>query len=226
MNSSDLYARFRSDVFDVQEPYLWSDTEVYAYLDAAQKQFCRLTGGILDSSSALTQVAVMSGDPWVNIDPRILKIQKIFRASDFGPVDPVTLEDLDRLGQEADYGFQRRYRLDNMPGEVRYAITNMEANKLRLLRVPVAADTLQLTVYRLPLKTINDADQKLEIAEQHHEFLLLGMKARAYRKQDAETRDDRKAGAFEGEFRLYCDQARQERERREHKPRTIGYGGI
>lgn len=226
MNSTDLHSRFRADVFDDREPYLWSDVEVYAYADATQKQFCRLAGGILDSTSTLTQIAVTSGNPWVSIDPRILKVQRIHRLSDFEPVDPISLEDLTKLGDEADYGTVRRFKLDNMPGEVRYAITNMEADKLRLLRVPVADDTLQLTVYRLPLKSINDADQKLEIAEQHHEYLLLGMKARAYRKQDAETRDARRASAFEGEFRLYCDQARQERERREHKPRIVGYGGI
>ncbi len=226
MNSSDLYDRFRADVFDTRQPYLWSDLEVYSYMDAAQKQFCRRAGGILDSTSDLTQLSFAANQVWVATSPLILAVQRAQRLSDFQRVDVLSVEELTRLSDGNDYGTQRQFRLDNQTGEVRYAINNLEVDKLRLLRIPKAADTIALTVYRLPLKSISDADQKFEIAEQHHEYLLWGMKALAYLKQDAETRDDGKAQRFQQQFLAYCEQARQERERREHKPRSMTYGGI
>lgn len=226
MNSSDLYDRFRADVFDTREPYLWSDLEVYGYMDAAQKQFCRKAGGILDSTSALTQLSFQANQAWVATSPLILAIQRAQRLSDFKTVDVISVEELARLGGGDDYGVQLQFRLDNQPGEVRFAVNNLEVDKLRLLRIPKVADTLALTVYRLPLKSITDGDQKFEIAEPHHEYLLWWMKALAYMKQDAETRDDGKAQRFQQQFLAYCEQARQERERREHKPRSMTYGGI
>lgn len=226
MNTTDLYDRFRSDVYDTQEPYLWSDVEVFQYMDAAQKQFCRLAGGIADSTSPLTQVSVSTGEPWAAIDSRILKIRRVQRQSDSKKVEVINHEDLDRLLDGDDYGTRRQFKLDNMPGEVRFIITNMEQDKIRLIRVPAVDDTLEMSVYRMPLKSVTGKDQKFEIHEQHHEYLLHWMKKLAYSKQDAETRNDKVAETNETKFRQYCDQARLEREAREHKARVISYGGI
>jgi predicted heme/steroid binding protein len=226
MNSSDLYDRFRTDVFDTAEPYLWTDGEVFAYMDAAQKQFCRLSGGIKDASSALTQVPIVATEAWVTYDPRILKITRANRLSDFRKVEVMTIESLESVNAADDYGIASAYTLDNIQGAVQAIVTNLEDGKIRLVRVPKENDTLQLAVYRLPLVTINDTDMALEIDEQHHEYLLLWMKKLAYSKQDAETRDDKKAAANELAFRAYCEQARAERERREHKARPMAYGGI
>ena len=227
MNAGELLSRFRTEVADTQLPYLWSDEEILAYIDAAQNQFCRLAGGILDSTSALTQVAVTISDAWVSISPRILAIRRIQRLSDYAPVDPISLEDFERMGDD-DYGTARRYRLDASEGLVRYAVVNMATDALRLVPIPAAAETLDMTVYRLPLAavSVDTIDTALEIAAHHQEYLLWWMKHLAYSKQDAETRDDRKAQTFDGKFRAYCEQARQERERREHKPRAVAYGGI
>ena len=52
------------------------------------------------------------------------------------------------------------------------------------------------------------------------------MVALAYNKQDAETYDKSKAEERAAKFLSYCDQAKTEQGRREHKYRTISYGGI
>lgn len=226
MDSTSLYNRFRSDVYDEAEPFLWKKDEVYAYMDAAQKQFCRLAGGIADSSSRFTQLTVTAGDAWVALDPRILKIRRAQRQSDSKKLDVINHEDLDRLLDGDDYGTRRQFKLDNMPGEVRFLITNMEQDKIRLVRVPAVDDVIELSVYRLPLATITGPQQKLEIHEQHHEYLMRWMKHLAYSKQDSQTRNDKLADSNEAAFRVYCEQARQEREAREHKPRVVTYGGI
>jgi hypothetical protein len=51
------------------------------------------------------------------------------------------------------------------------------------------------------------------------------MKHLAHLKQDAETYDRGRADQFRTEFFAYCDQAKAEREKREHKFRTVAYGG-
>jgi hypothetical protein len=52
------------------------------------------------------------------------------------------------------------------------------------------------------------------------------MKHLAHEKQDAETYDRGRSMEFRDKFLAYCDQAKAERERREHKYRTVAYGGI
>lgn len=226
MDTATLYNRFRNDCFDLKEPYLWTDAEVFQYMDAAQKMFCVKAGGIADASSDLTKATITTGDPWVTIDPRILAIRRASLASTGAKVELVSHEKLDTLGGIDDYGVVARPRLDNRPGAVRYAVTNMEQDKLRVISVPAEDDVLELLIYRTPLKTITGKGQQFEINERHHEYLLMWMKALAYRKQDAETRNDKLALTSEQQFLAYCEQARQDRERKEHAPREVTYGGL
>ena len=57
MNSTEVVGLFRETVGDGAAPYLWNDVEAFRFLDDAQKMFCRLTGGLGDASSAITQLA-------------------------------------------------------------------------------------------------------------------------------------------------------------------------
>ena len=82
-----------------------------------------------------------------------------------------------------------------------------------------------MTLEQAAEKDHHRATVALEIDEQHHLHLLDGMKRLAYRKEDAETYDRGRADQFDAAFYAYCDQAKAERERREHKYRTIPYGG-
>jgi len=66
MNSSDALEVFREEMNDEATPYLWSDSLVFRYLDQAQKNFCRWTEGIEDSTTtAITQATVTAGVDWV-----------------------------------------------------------------------------------------------------------------------------------------------------------------
>lgn len=227
MDSTELYARFRADVYDSREPYLWSDTEVFQYMDAAYKQFVRLTGGIADASSDLTQLPVSAGDPWVSLDPRVIDIRRASLQSNGRELVIANHASLANYVAAYDYGFARPPRIDNTTGEPRYLVTDLEQDRLRMIPVPVAADTIELAVHRLPLKPIKGKGEKFaEVPEQHHEYFLLWMKKLAYSKQDAETRNDKLAERFDGEFRVYCGQAKAERGRREHRVRTVAYGGL
>jgi hypothetical protein len=226
MDSTSLIKLFRADVNDTLKPYLWTDPELLSYLDDAQKMFARLTGGISDASSDVTRLEGLAGEAFVTISPRILKIRQVQRVSDARDLDILNFEDLQNTLAVDDYGFQQGFKLDNQQGEVRAVISGMEQGKLRLLRIPEADVSLQMIVYRMPLKDIVDFDQKLEIEEQHHRHLMLWMRALGHQKPDAETYDRTMAQAYEAKFYGYCDQAKAERERKEHKYRTVAYGGI
>lgn len=226
MTPDDALSLFRNRVFDVAKPYLWSDEEIYGYMDDAQKQLCRLTGGISDSTSDVTQAAVSIGDEYVDIDKRILKLRRVTRLSDYAKVDIWNFEDLERPTDVDDYGIRMSLKLDATTGPIKALIMGMERNKARLVAIPEADDTLSFIVYRMPLEDITASSQEFEVEEQHHQYLLYWMMKLAYEKQDAETFNRAKSEEMEAKFRAYCDEVRHERELREHKYRTVAYGGI
>jgi hypothetical protein len=216
VDSTEVYDAFRSDVDDQEETFNWPDTDVYRYMDDAQKMFCRLTGGLSDSTSALTVLNYTTASDWVSISPLILKIRDAWNSTTGKPLDIINFENLNKLG----------LHFDGLPGLTTQIITGMEPHKVRLSRFPNASGTIQLLVDRLPLKKIDDADQALEVDDQHKDGLLLLMKSRAYNKQDAEVLDKKKAMDFETDFRAYCTAAKYERERAMHKTRVVAYGGV
>lgn len=229
MDTTQLVERFRSEVMDEVEPYLWSDTEVLAYADKAQEMLCRLTNGIQDSiTPEVCQISYARGDIWVNVHPKILRVRFILKASDGNEVHLMNFEDFQANGVYAgdDYGIPYKFKIDNSMGRVEFLVLGMQEGKGRLVKVPDASDVLNLTVERLPLCTIDGFDQKLEVRDEHHEALLLWMKHRAYMKQDGEAYDKVKADENEVRFRQYATTAKQEKERLRHKYRSVKYGGI
>lgn len=232
MTPAQLKDLFRSDTRDEATPYLWSDAEIFVYMDDAQKMFCRKGGGIADSSSAMCAIPVQAGDTYVDYDSRILKLRDLRRASDGRNVNILNFEDLghpgsamDDYGQTVPFGAGGK-KFATEPSPITGVVVGMEVNKLRLVAPAIADDTLRAIVYRLPLATITGTSTAFEIDEQHHRHLLHWMKHLAHEKQDAETYDRGRSTEFQAKFLAYCDEAKAERERREHKYRTVAYGGI
>lgn len=226
MNSTDLRNAFRSDMRDEVAPYLWSDSELYRYINDAQIQFCKREGGIRDATSAVTQVAVAIGEAFADISPSILTIRQATRASDGREIEILNLENIQQMHAHAtDYGALASPSAMNTAGPLEAVILGMEAFKVRWVHIPVAADTVNLVVDRMALTPVTGANIDLEIAEEHHEHLLLWMKHRALLKQDAETYDKGRSDQFRSAFEEYCMEAKRTRERRDHKFRTVAYGG-
>lgn len=240
MDSSELLSAFRTELYDLphdieaQGPQLWEDDEIYGYIDEAQKLFCRLVGGIGDGSSPLTQLSIAPvsvTDPtthvvtttpasdWVTVSPLILKFRDAYTGVEARPVEIVNYEDMPT------HGIRFNGRTSRRPEAL---VIGIEPGRARIYPAPTLESTgvIQLIVDRLPLKSINDSDQKLEIGEMHHINLLMWMKHRAYSKQDADTYDAKKANDFDAEFRTYCEMAKREKERAKSKVRIVAYGGI
>ncbi len=217
MDSTALKDRSRLDLADTEEPFLWSDEELYDYSDDAQKMFTRLTGGLPDASSALATVLSFSAtSDWVATHPSILKVRQAYRPDTGNKIDVVNYEDLGNLG----------IRLDGRKGEPKVLIIGMEENRAKLYPAPETSGTIQLLVDRMPLKDITDGDQKLEVADKHSNGLRMWIKARAYMKQDAETYDKRQADDCEAQFTAYCAMCKLEKDRAKHKTRVVVYGGL
>jgi hypothetical protein len=218
VDSTGLVDLFRIEIADATSPFLWSDLEAYGFADDAQKMFARLTGGIPDASSAITQLPFDIGQADIKLDTRILKVRDAYRVSDGSEISVINYENMTKEG----------VRFDGKTGPVRTVVIGADSKLAYFLPIPTIADTIQLLVDRLPLETLTEDDepQDLEIDEHHHRHLMLWMKSLAYMKQDAETFDKSKSTEFENKFRAYCAEAKAEKDRRKHKTRVVTYGGI
>ena len=215
MISGELHELFRKDVGDTVAPYLWSEEEAYAYMNDAYVQFVRLTFGVSDVTSDVTQISVTAGEKYSELDPRILKIRKATLLSNNRPVKIRNAGDGDE--QPGDLA----------PGHVHSMIIGEQDDLCRWAQVPVTDDTVALSVYRLPLNEItSDNDNFTDVRPHHHLHLMKWMKHLAYAKQDAETFDKSKSDQCKQEFEIYCAGAWREMERQRSKVRTVKYGGL
>lgn len=225
MNTTALYDLFRSDVVDLAMPYLWSDSEVFSYMDDAQKMFVRNGIGIGDvTTPAVVEVDVVAGEEYAAIHPSILTIRAARLVSTGRELSLRNLQDTSGRGFD---DYQNAFgSSEHRPGPVRGMVIGEEVNKVRWVGIPQADDSVRLSVYRLPLTPISGAGQAFEIREEHHRTLLYWMKALAYLKSDAETFDRARSRENENTFYALCAKAKDEAERYKHKPRVVQYGGI
>lgn len=239
MTPKNLFDRFRSDLADIALPVLWTDVEVCSYMHDAQQKLCRLTEGLRDVSSRATQISFAAGDIFVPLDPSILRIRSAVLASTNRPVRVVSYEDV--VGMDGTlqglpflglYGSLQAFTTDlTLTGVVVAVIIGMEEGKLRLIRTPLTDDSLVLMIERLPLCSlavakVADLPRAFEVREEHHLAMLLWMKHLAYAKDDVETYDGAKSEKMKSAFEAYCADAKNEKQRRNSKPRLIAYGGL
>ncbi len=226
MNSTELLEAFRLDTVDTADPPLWSDPEIYRYLNDAYFQFVRITGGVADFTSEACEVGITAGEDTSLLHPSIMRVMSAKRRSDNREIEVVNITDL-HAHYRSDYGVRVKQFLDDTPGPVRMMVLGMQRDLVRWVQVPEFDDAVDMVVYRLPLAPITGAGQTLDgIEEMHHLHLLDWMKHLAYKKQDAETfspKDSERSGQA---FLAYCDQVRAEWERYKHKTRVVAYGGI
>ena len=214
-DSTDLKDAFRAEVLDLEKPYLWSDAEIFRYGDEAQKKFCRLTDGIEDMRSPLTQLTIQPGQEWLEVSPKILKFRGATDAAGRS-LDLVAADRVEALG----------IRFGGTAGRVRCLVQGFERNALRVSGTTTEPMPIKLSVFRLPLKKLDDEGVPLEIDDQHRASLLLWMKHLAYAKQDAETLDRAASRENYELFHEYCAAAKVEQHRRRFPVGAIQYGGL
>ena len=94
MTSDELYEAFREDIVDVAKPYLWSDAEVWRYMNDAYSMLVRLTQGIPDADSEATELQIVANDANGELHPSILRIMSATRRSDGAEIKVINATDL------------------------------------------------------------------------------------------------------------------------------------
>lgn len=229
MTPSELFENFRIEVDDVAEPFLWTSGEIDRYMDRAQREFARATDAFLDATTpSVTRVAVSTSSALVALSPLVLKVRRAELVSTSQPVAVSTVAEMD-LGAITgrDYGLRVPYRWRTATGTPQFALTDFQRQKLLLVPKPVVADTLGLIVYRLPLETLTNESEELEVIDtDHQEGLLLYMQYLAYLKQDTETYNPKRSAAAKVEWKAFTAEVKQTFKRQRHVHRPVAYGGL
>ena len=213
MNSTELLDYSRAQLVDAVRPYLWSDSEIFIFMNEAQSMFCRLTDGIADANTPeVTVVPVVTGEIFAETHPAILTFRNASLSSTGVELDIKNHTDI--------------HKWANQTGQVTQMIIGLQDNLVRWNYTPAVDDEVNLLVYRRPLEDITDADQELEVDGRHHVSLVHWIKHLAFGKQDTETYDGNASEQAGMAFRAYCAQVKVEQERYKHKPRSVAYGGI
>lgn len=215
---------FRAEVEDEVQPYLWSDTEFYEYLDEAQKEFARETDYFKDvSTPELTRLTVTADDPWVPLDPRVVEVRRVSTTDSSLPIQIVNAIELDHKYLSDAYGAAST-NWDTARGTPKLVVADLETDKLRLVPTPVQGTTLKLHIIRLPLEDVEGPESQLEISENsYRRSLLMFAKSMAYMKHDSETYSPEKAATYRADFYNYCGIVKSRQKRKQRRVGTVRY---
>lgn len=195
MNLTALEALFRADIKDAATPYLFSQAQVWAWLNEAEREACLRADLIFDeATAAVCQVAVTAGTASYTLHAKITRVAyATFLATGASAEDRVVLELVDRIELT-----RRRPHWRTETEEPRELI--VEQRKARFGCIPQDDGTLALECYRLPLNDMAAADAEPEIGAAHHLGLVQWAKYRAYLVPDTETYDEAAAERALAEF--------------------------
>ena len=240
----ELKDRFRLDVDDVEggqagADFLWSDTEVFDYMDEAQRMFVRRTEILRKThpfSTTLTEIAytapiitAVNLDGFITYNPEIIRPlrARMSLAANADPLRIITMEDLDNGFFIRDFGLIFTQDWQTKTGPARFLVTNMQEDQWRLVPIPLIDDTVELTVLHMPLTDVTCDGTALEVTKREDQQIIkMYMKKLAYLKQDADTYDKELSDRFEAEFEKRADERRREVRRTRFRHQGMRYGGI
>ena len=190
MTLRDLIDVFRSLSMDTKSPYFVSDQLAISFANEAQIEACRRSDAIIDSSSSFCQVSILSGRPAVKLHPSIMELRRARMQSGAYMLEPVTTTELDTLSVqwESETGVPSHY------------VTDYSSGHIFLYPSPATADTLMLTVRRLPVSSMIDDADVPEVREETHMALVHWMLYRAFSIPDSDFYSPTRAGMELAEF--------------------------
>lgn len=217
MTAGELVARFRVLMDDAASPYLWTDTEAYAYLDLAQRQFVKRTDLLLDSVT----MPVVANTPEVTLDSRFYHIRAA-RLMD----RRIDLK-LESLTMALDQATPDGLGQTGIPVYLLLDVINGKGRLAPYLPADGAGDTLTLWGYRAPTAAVTGAASPLEVTDPLDQELLISlMRIQAYDKQDTEGFDLGLANTLRQTTLLELSRRQGELARLRRRPAPIRYGGL
>jgi len=234
-----LKGRFRTDVDDAVggsqgEDFLWSDEEIFEYMDEAQRVFVRRTHLLRKAfpfTPTLTSLAFTASGAtgFLSNSPKIIKTlnARMTTNANADPLTVVSFEELNTGFFMRDYGLIFTGDWQGKTGPARFLVTNMQEDMYRLVPIPTIDDVLELIVEHLPLNDVTEASTVLEVTEREDQkTILLLMKSLAFLKQDADVYDKELSEKFEAAFERKAEDRRREIRRQRFRAGSIKYGGI
>ena len=222
---SELLDLARREMVDTVAPYLWSDNDLYFYMDLAQREFARETRCIVDGVT-FTGIDVEEGNQWVPYDDSIIDIKRAYLSTANRVLTPYTMEDMSRYFIADDYGRKVTAVWETDEGTPSHIITDADENFLRLYPIPVADDTLNLTVWREPMSSIEGSNSAFEIPVKWAHYLTHFIAAKAYTNPDFESFDARKYAEEQMKWTMALTEVKSYMKKKTRRPRGTAYGGL
>lgn len=189
-----LRTLFRREANDATKPYLWSDEALNDFANEAEQEACRRGHLLIDSTANFCTIPIVAGDDVLALDPRIIDVRRARLIGENCMLDLIHVDEMDASAPQ----------WETETGTPRALVTDYQSNALRLYPIPTAADSLKLTVSRLPMKDMAADDDAPEIRIEHRRGLVQWMLHRAFDTKDSELIDPQGAAKalakFEAEF--------------------------
>jgi hypothetical protein len=230
MEFCELEARFRKRADDAVAPYFSDSDTVRAWFNEATAEACIRARLIFDTTSSFCTIPISADQAVYTLDPCIDRIaaawltarQTILEGTDQSALDRGSVgppRHAHRVSCASLWGRNWRTR----KGSPVYYV--QDGRRLQLVPIPAEADTLNLSVYRIPTddEQMDTPSDEPAIEGKWHERLIDWALFRAYDDKDGEENDDSRArlalARFEQSFGLRPD-ANVERKRNERRART------
>ena len=181
----------------------WKNQDLVDALNYTLKEIA-MRRPIADSTTdTVCEIALVAGQQDYPLDSSILTIEDVSLASTNRSLRKTTLASIRKLMCKSQYSPVITDSWQTTQGVPIYYLENRIHGYLTVVPIPAVADTLNLTVYRLPLDQILWEDRLSDIddcPEQLREAVIQGMLSWAYNKRDADTQDPKRAAYHAAEF--------------------------
>jgi hypothetical protein len=224
--TDDLAKIFRAEVGDEitdvegrDEDRLWKQWEVFVYMTEAINAVLDRT----DVKQKVIELPVIKGQRDVRCPSYITEIRSITRVSDGYHVDQLNANSL-MFGIHDDYGLQARGYSElngTATGRADVFVRDYIPGFLRLVSIPAEDDVLRVQCV-VKLSVPLECGMPLPIGDIEDQRLALEyMKARAYRKHDAETEDLVRATSAERWFEAKVEERKSKLRNNRRSPGAV-----
>lgn len=203
MTTQELIAAIRVRLADEAVPPLVSTATILEQLSLTQTEFARTTLVLFDTAVG----NVVIGDPWLSVPDNMFLVKVVILAGQ--QLRVVT-------SSELDFGYYNFNNVENTTkfsnwreatGTPKFVVTDLYANKIRLVPSPSSNATVTIEGYIIPPKLFYDDSPTAflppvdpQIPEEYHEVLMAGALLRLYMLFDVEIFNPSKAQLYAAQW--------------------------
>ena len=229
MTPTQLKDRFRRDVDDVPmypeetSGCLWTDDDIYGYMDEVQRDFVARTLYLFE----VVEAPLSAGESETPLPRRVLEVRGAVYLQSEGTI----LTDINARESVwvSDYGVMVPAGPRGIPkttGRPTLYSIDIVRGQITVAPIPLEDDTLLIPAY-VEARELDVDGGMMDVSNERHQMIILdGMKAVAYRKQDADAYDPNQADRWQLEYERRLQQAHGEILRQRRNPGEIAYGGL